>query len=143
MTPRARHIAAVGLGALLAVGCGTTAPGEPEAAEDGSGDPEVVTQGVAHVQALLRGRVAGVTVVETPRGFAVRIRGTTSVRGSNAPLYVLDGVPQPPDRWGGLAHVSPRDVAEIRVLKDAIALSQWGVRGANGVVVVTTKRAGD
>ena len=134
---------ALALGLVLTPGCRTTGDAQPEQAprRAASTEPVAASAGAVRVQDLLRGQVAGVTVVDTPTGFAVRIRGTSSLLGSNDPLYVVDGVPQAADRWGGVAHVSPRDVAQIRVLKDAQSMAEYGVRGANGVVVITTKRS--
>ena len=64
----------------------------------------------------------------------VRVRGTTSLNTSNDPLYVIDGIMS-----GGL-DVNPADIQSIEVLKDASATAIYGSRGANGVVLVTTKK---
>lgn len=97
---------------------------------------------VVRVEELLRGRTAGVQVYQTPSGgIAVRIRGSTSIHGSNEPLYVVDGIPVSADPDGGLG-INPHTIASIEVLKDAGAAAIYGSRGANGVVVITTKRAG-
>ena len=66
--------------------------------------------------------------------FKVRVRGTTSLNTSNDPLYVIDGIMS-----GGL-DVNPADIQSIEVLKDASATAIYGSRGANGVVLVTTKK---
>ena len=96
---------------------------------------------VSHVQDLLRGRVAGVQVFTTPDGYlAVRIRGRSSLRGSNEPLYVLDGVPITAGPGGALVGINPHDVETIEVLKDVASTAIYGVRGANGVILITTKR---
>ncbi|GAA4320237.1 TonB-dependent receptor [Mucilaginibacter gynuensis] len=87
----------------------------------------------------LQGRVAGVTVSTdgNPGGGAtVRIRGIGTL-GNNDPLYVIDGVPTK----RGLQELNPNDVESIQVLKDASAASIYGSRAANGVIIVTTKRA--
>jgi len=105
------------------------------------------------VQSALRGRAAGVTVQQTSgapgAGFNVRVRGATSVNASNAPLYVVDGIPIISDPQsqvdvGGqsqnpLADLSPNEIESIEVLKDASAAAIYGSRGANGVVLITTK----
>lgn len=75
-------------------------------------------------------------------GIAVRIRGATSVHGSNAPLYVLDGIAMQPGPNGSLSGVNPYDIESIEVLKDAASTSMYGSRGANGVIVIRTKRSG-
>src|SRR5438445_13220873 len=66
----------------------------------------------------------------------IRIRGVRSISGSNAPLFILDGIPYD----GSLTDINPDDVASIDVLKDASATAIYGSRGANGVVIITTKR---
>jgi len=89
------------------------------------------------------GRFPGVTVTRTPDGgVAVRIRGTTSLRGSNEPLYVIDGVAIQPGPGGSLTGINPRDIASIQVLKDPAETAVYGLRGANGVILIKTKRPG-
>lgn len=91
------------------------------------------------VQAL-QGRAAGVQVIQnsgSPGGsISVRVRGTNSVQGSNEPLYVVDGFPLN----GSLNLLNNADIESIEVLKDASAIAIYGSRGANGVVLVTTKK---
>jgi len=89
----------------------------------------------------LAGRVAGVEVSATDGqpgdGFNFSIRGNTSINGSNTPLFVIDGFPlENPD----LNALNPTDIETITVLKDAASSAIYGSRGANGVVVITTKR---
>lgn len=95
---------------------------------------------VANVQNALQGRAAGVEVQRigsTPGSSAqIRIRGERSVSGSNDPLIVLDGIPY----QGSLNDINTGDIASIEVLKDASATAIYGSRGANGVILVTTKR---
>ncbi len=94
---------------------------------------------VANVSQALAGEVAGVRVINTsgqPGTVAtIRIRGLGSVNGSRDPLYVVDGVPF----LGGLNSINPSDIESTTVLKDAAATAIYGSRGANGVVVITTK----
>lgn len=93
------------------------------------------------IEQLLAGRVAGVIVSRTEDGgIAVRIRGGSSFSGNNAPLYVLDGIAIEPGPNGSLAGINPYDIASIKVLKDATDITMYGVRGANGVIVIKTKR---
>lgn len=88
---------------------------------------------------MLQGRSPGVDIVNTsgePGSDArIRIRGNNSLRGNNDPLWVVDGVP-----ITGTPNFSPQDITSFEVLKDAAASSIYGSRGANGVVLVTTKR---
>jgi len=93
------------------------------------------------LEEILKGRVAGVTVTQGEGGIAVRIRGQTSIYGNNEPLYVLDGVPITPGPGGSLTGISPYDIESIKVLKDPAETALYGMRGANGVIVITTKRA--
>lgn len=86
----------------------------------------------------IQGRAAGVTVV-SPSGqpggeLAIRVRGTTSFNGSNDPLYVVDGVPV-----DNINFLSPNDIADMQILKDASSAAIYGSRAANGVVLITTK----
>ena len=93
---------------------------------------------VLGIDQALQGRAAGVRVTNATGApgadIDVRIRGTATV-GSNAPLYVVDGVPI----QGGLNQIAPGDIASLTILKDAAA-SIYGARSANGVVLITTKR---
>jgi TonB-dependent starch-binding outer membrane protein SusC len=95
---------------------------------------------VANIQQALQGRAAGVEVqrVGTAPGATarIRIRGERSVLGSNDPLIVLDGIPFE----GSLNDINPDEIATINVLKDASATAIYGSRGANGVMLITTKR---
>jgi TonB-dependent SusC/RagA subfamily outer membrane receptor len=93
---------------------------------------------------LIQGRVSGVQVSRSASGrLMIRIRGAASFQsGGSEPLIVIDGMPMPP--FGGssaLDSLSPSDVERIDVLKDAGAAAIYGAQGANGVIIVTTKRA--
>lgn len=88
----------------------------------------------------LNGRLAGVTAT-TAEGspdaeVRIRVRGGMSITGDNSPLYIIDGV----QVENGLNSISPQDIQTIDVLKDAAATAIYGARGANGVVVITTKK---
>ena len=104
---------------------------------------------------LLQGQVAGVVVTESAEpggGIGISIRGTNSILGGTQPLYVLDGIPINPvsDAEGNgnsgqsqssLGFINPNDIDKIEILKDAAATAVYGARGANGVVLITTKSA--
>ena len=87
----------------------------------------------------LKGRATGVEVKQNSGNpsarIEVRIRGANSMIGSNDPLYVVDGVPL----LGGIDFISPSDIKSMDILKDASATAIYGARGANGVVIITTK----
>lgn len=88
----------------------------------------------------LQGRAAGITVMRTnstPGGkSSIRIRGNRSLKATNDPLYVVDGIPI----VVGLDEMSPSDIESIEILKDASATAIYGSRGANGVILITTKK---
>jgi TonB-dependent SusC/RagA subfamily outer membrane receptor len=95
------------------------------------------------IEKSLEGRFPGVTVFRTTEGgLAIRIRGAASAVGPNAPLYVVDGVAVEPGPNGDLMGLNPYDIESIKVLKDAASTTMYGVRGANGVIVIKTKRPG-
>ncbi|UCG85431.1 MAG: TonB-dependent receptor plug domain-containing protein [Gemmatimonadota bacterium] len=93
------------------------------------------------IASLLQRSTPGVRVSTNPDGsITVRIRGSSSFHGSEEPLYVIDGVPLPPGTGGRLAGINPYDILSIKVLKDPPETTLYGVRGANGVVLITTRR---
>ncbi len=100
----------------------------------------VEAKAVSNVSQALRGEVAGVNVVTgsgAPGSDAtVRIRGFGSVNGNRSPLYIVDGAPYTSD----LSSINPADIESMTILKDAAATSIYGSRGANGVIVITTKQ---
>jgi TonB-dependent starch-binding outer membrane protein SusC len=109
---------------------------------------------VATIDGLMQGQASGVQVSQnsgTPGGVtSVRIRGVSSISGSNQPLYVIDGIPVITGDYAqvgyegqginALSDLNPNDIESISVLKDAAAASIYGARASNGVVVITTKR---
>lgn len=98
---------------------------------------------VTNVEQVLQGRVAGVDVVSAGRSPGaeanVRIRGRRSFSAGNEPLYVVDGIPLS----GGFNDININDIESLEVLKDASSTAIYGSRGANGIVLVTTKRGKD
>lgn len=88
---------------------------------------------------LLQGHASGVQVTKSQGSVRVLIRGPNSFHGSNAPLYVVDGIPISP-RPNGTVPVTPRNVKSITVLKDAASTAIYGSRGSNGVIVIETKK---
>lgn len=96
---------------------------------------------VSRVEDLLAGYVAGVAVMPTPGGYTVRVRGAASLTGDAEPLYVVDGLLLVPHGARTLDGLSPADVLRVEVLKDPADLTFYAVRGAHGVIRITTKRA--
>jgi TonB-linked SusC/RagA family outer membrane protein len=97
-------------------------------------------QPVVNASSALQGRVAGVSVTNNSGapggGVKIRIRGANSVNASNDPLYVVDGIALSSN---GLADINVNDIESMEVLKDASATAVYGSRGANGVILITTK----
>ncbi|MFC3355644.1 SusC/RagA family TonB-linked outer membrane protein [Sphingobacterium zeae] len=115
---------------------------------------KLLRQPVSSLDQALKGGISGVQVTQTSGqpggGVSIRIRGGASIQGGNEPLYVIDGFPvynQTESTGVGsgtpvnpLASISPTDIESIEVLKDAAATAIYGSRGANGVILVTTKK---
>lgn len=125
--------------------------------------PNVDQVPTTSLEQTLQGNVPGLAVTTASSapgaGISIRIRGGSSVSGNNEPLYVIDGFPiendataQSPTSGGRdsavtvpsnpLATLNPNDIQSIEILKDASATSIYGARGANGVILITTKRGG-
>ena len=135
------------LAAIVSVGYGTQEERDATGAVEAVTSEEFNTGRVVSPQELIRAKVPGVQVVDNNEpggGISLRIRGGTSVNASNEPLYVVDGVPL---QVGGgtsagrnpLNFLNPNDIESVSVLKDASATAIYGSRGANGVVIITTR----
>ncbi|MBD0401913.1 TonB-dependent receptor [Flammeovirga sp. EKP202] len=148
------------LNEVVVVGYGTVNKRDLTGAISSVKEDENISRQFNSVDQLLQGRVSGVQVSGNsgnPGGaVSVKIRGVNSLRGNNEPLYVVDGVivssagetmengsnaaTASAAPINGLAGINPRDIADIEVLKDASATAIYGSRGANGVVLITTKK---
>jgi TonB-linked SusC/RagA family outer membrane protein len=151
---------AAGLDEVVVVGYGSQKKSDLTGAVTSLNPDELNPGANASVDQLMQGRAAGVQInqasSEPGGGLAVRIRGSNSLNASNEPLYVIDGFPidnSPNLSSGGVAQVSqnrsprnplnalnPGDIQSIEILKDASATAIYGSRGANGVVLITTKK---
>ena len=136
----------LGLLAALVAGC---AHGKGTSAAEPSTGPSTsstVTSQDIHpapgdpIEKSLQGRISGVVVTSGSGGIMVRIRGQSSVMGNSMPLYVLDGMVIDPGPGGMLSGISANDIESIKVLKDPADLTMYGSRGANGVIVIKTKK---
>ena len=141
--PRAALSLAVVL--ALAAGCvsraGTSTPSPREESTVTAEDIERQGATDQPLEKVLQGRIAGVTVTRAPDGsIAVRIRGSTSILGNSEPLYLVDGMPIQPGPSGSLTGLNPSDIESIKVLKDPAETALYGSRGANGVILIKTKR---
>ncbi len=107
-------------------------------------NPEnLVVKPANSIESLMQGRIAGVQVTNNSQdpgaSSIVRVRGNSSINGSNAPLLVVDGFPF--GDAGNLSQINPQDIVSMEVLKDASASAIYGSRGANGVILITTNKA--
>ena len=145
------------LNEVVIVGYGTQKKSDLTGSVSSIGSKEIRQVAVASLDQAMQGRAAGVQVTQGSAapggGVSIRIRGGNSIQASNEPLYVIDGIPifpanstYSPGASGGvqaqnaLANLNPGDIESIEVLKDASATAIYGSRGANGVVIITTKR---
>lgn len=143
-----RVAVACGLLVGLISGCASGSSARRDPATELPRNPNLVTAedldrtANESIERTLAAKVPGLYISHTADGsIAIRIRGNSSITGSNEPLYVIDGTPVNSGPGGSLTGINPKDIASIEVLKDAIATSFYGVRGANGVIVIKTKRA--
>ena len=157
LTPR---VALCGLLVGLASGCASGTPMRPTGADGTGADPvppirpasgfagtmvsgeEIDRAGSDPIEKALEAKVPGIIVTRLPDGsLAIRIRGNTSISANAEPLFVIDGLSIQAGTGGALKGINPHDIASIEVLKDAASLSFYGVRAANGVIVITTKHS--
>ncbi len=146
------------LNEVVVVGYGSVKKSDATGAVNVIGEKDFNRGVITSPEQLMQGRVAGVQISqnngEPGGGISVKIRGTSSVFGSANPLFVIDGVPLSGDNVSGDAGIStgrlpaqnplnfmnPNDIEKIDILKDASATAIYGSRGANGVVLITTKK---
>ena len=120
---------------VFAIGCAST--GTPEPGED----RESISSSGQGMEELFAGRFPGVEVLRVPSGgISIRIRGASTLMGSSEPLYIIDGA-KVQSGPGGLLFLDPGDISKIEVLKDIGSTAIYGSEGANGVILITTKRA--
>lgn len=128
------------LAETVVVGYGTQKKSQLTGAISSITSKQITELPITNARQALQGRAAGVDVVQAGSrpgtGPTVRIRGRRSIQASNDPLYVVDGIPLA----GGIDDINPQDIQSMEVLKDASATAIYGSRGANGVVIVTTRR---
>ncbi len=124
---------------VVVVGYGTQRKTDVTGALSVISTKEFAQQPITRLDQVLQGRAAGVQVTQAsgaPGGDArIRVRGANSVLGNNNPLYVIDGFV-----GADFNFLNPSDIETIQILKDASATSIYGSRGANGVIIITTKK---
>lgn len=136
---------------------GITARQQVSATQKVNMDELVATSPVTSIEDALQGQLGGVDIVlgggDPGARASIQIRGTSTLNANADPLIVIDGIPYPSeisadtdfsnlnnDDLGALLNISPQDIQSIEVLKDAAATAIWGTKGANGVLVITTKK---
>ncbi|GAA5221612.1 SusC/RagA family TonB-linked outer membrane protein [Membranihabitans marinus] len=143
---------------VVVVGYGTQRKGELTVAVSQIKGEDIESIQATSFMDLIGGRAAGVDVVSGSgapgSGSTIRIRGANSINSNSDPLYVIDGFPVIEDaednfsnsklgtKTDPLSMINPNDIASIEILKDAAATSIYGSRGANGVILITTKKGG-
>jgi iron complex outermembrane receptor protein len=131
---------------IVVVGYGTTTVRDATGSVEAITEKEFTKGNIVTPENLLSGRVAGVNIVTSGApgsGSEIRIRGGSSLNASNNPLIVVDGLPMSGTAGGSrgvLATINPNDIESFSVLKDASATAIYGSRGANGVIIITTKK---
>lgn len=132
---------AKGLGEVVVIGYGSQVKREVTGSVQNINAQELKDIPASQMTQKLQGKLAGVQIYQTTgkpgQGMSVRVRGQLSVSAGSDPLYVVDGLPI----TGNISNLNPDEIENISVLKDAASTSLYGSRAANGVVLVTTKRA--
>jgi TonB-linked SusC/RagA family outer membrane protein len=129
----------IGLDEVVAIGYGTVKKSDVMGALVSVSEKTIKERPVQNAVDAMQGKAAGVDIVTNIRPgtvSSVSIRGTRSITASNAPLYVVDGV----ILFGDLNDINPSDIASMEILKDASSTAIYGSRGANGVILITTKQ---
>ncbi|SER60922.1 SusC/RagA family TonB-linked outer membrane protein [Pedobacter rhizosphaerae] len=125
---------------VVVVGYNTVKKSDLTGAVTSVGAEEIRSRPVTNALQAIQGKAAGVDITSNERPGqvgSILIRGVRSLTASNSPLYVVDGIPL---QAGGIDAINPNDIETIDILKDASATAIYGSRGANGVVLVTTKK---
>ncbi|MGI4804915.1 MAG: SusC/RagA family TonB-linked outer membrane protein [Janthinobacterium lividum] len=127
------------LNEVVVIGYGTKKKSDLTGTVVSINNEDIVKSKAPNAQEALQGRLSGVDVKRSSgrpgSDMTIEIRGANSITGNTQPLYVVDGIPT-----GNINDINPSDIERIDVLKDASSTAIFGSRGANGVVIVTTKR---
>ncbi len=139
---------------VVVVGYGTQRRGDVTTAISSVDKEELEQSTITSVEQALQGRAPGVLISSSSgqpgAALKIQVRGATSITASSEPLYVVDGIPMTSDNnsslftggynFNSMADINPDDIESVQILKDASAAAIYGSRGANGVVLITTKR---
>ncbi|HPR30550.1 MAG TPA: SusC/RagA family TonB-linked outer membrane protein, partial [Prolixibacteraceae bacterium] len=130
----------IGLDEIVAIGYGTVRKADVTGSVASVSEDDFKDKTLTNISQALVGRVAGLDVVSSGNdpgaGAQIRLRGRRSFVASNDPLIILDGLPY----YGSINDINPYDITNIDVLKDASSTAIYGSQGANGVIIITTKR---
>ncbi len=123
---------------VVVIGYGTVSKGDLTGSVVAISGAELTEAPTNNIMEALQGKISGMDIMK-PSGAVgsdvdVLLRGTRSIYGSNEPLYIIDGIP------GGYSQINSQDVESVTVLKDASSTAIYGSAGANGVVIITTKK---
>jgi TonB-linked SusC/RagA family outer membrane protein len=135
---------AIGLEEVVVVGYGTQRKSDITGSVVSVSNEQITDRPVNNIFQALQGKAAGVDITTSLRPGtlgSISIRGARSLTASNSPLYVVDGIPIMSN--SGIETLNEHDIQSIEILKDASATAIYGSRGANGVILVTTKRGTD
>lgn len=133
---------AIGIEEVVAIGYGTMRKSDVTGSVASVNSSSIMDRPVVSAAQAIAGQISGVQIQQISgmpgaEGMAIRIRGTGSITQSNEPLYVVDGYPM---EGSAFRLISPSNIESIEVLKDASSTAIYGSRGANGVVIITTKK---
>jgi len=124
----------------FATGCASGNPRGPSSDNSAVTAQDIEVRSNQPIERVLQGKVSGLTVTRAEDGsLAVNIRGAHSFTGTDAPLYLIDGMPFEPGAGGVLSGVDPYSIESIKVLKGADAVI-YGIRAMNGVILITMKK---
>jgi TonB-linked SusC/RagA family outer membrane protein len=131
----------IGLEEVVAIGYGVIKKSDLTGAVGSIKAEELQKTTTANVLQVMQGKVSGLDITQSSgqagSGVSLNLRGTRSLNASNAPLILVDGIV-----YGSTLDINPSDIESIEVLKDAASTAIYGTRGANGVILITTKRGG-
>ena len=129
---------AIGLDDVVVVGYGTVKKRDLTGSVVSMKNDDIVVSPTSNVMEALQGKISGLDITkssgEVGGSVSILLRGSRSIYGDNSPLFIIDGLP------GSYEDLSPNDIESIDVLKDASATAIYGSAGANGVIIITTKR---
>ena len=125
---------------VVVIGYGTMKKSDLTGAVSSIGNKDIKDSPVSNLGQAIQGKISGVQIVDAGKpgdNVSIKIRGFSSINAKNDPLIIVDGAPYS----GDINNINPNDVESMTVLKDAASNALYGARGANGVIIITTKRA--